>query len=111
MSADRWAAAPDLHSSLLLRSARSSPFGSGRRRDVGRNRSCSVLLPQHFSHVSPGREQLSETSASSCEHRSYGGRVLNGMKSIPVNFSTTAERYRTRHPESGRAFIPARQGG
>lgn len=86
-------------------------FGSGRRGDVGRKRSCSVLLTQHFSHVSPGREQLSETSTASCEHRSYGARVLNGTKSIPPNSAITAERYRSPRPAFDQVSIRARQAG
>lgn len=96
MSADRSEVVPSQHWSLLLRSARCSPFRlrPDAGHDVGRNRSCSAVLLQHFIHVLPGREHFSEASPTTCARRPRNAPVLNRTKSKIVNFCTTAEGYR-----------------
>lgn len=95
MSADRSEVVLDQHWSLLLRSARCSPFRlrPNAGHDVGRNRSCSAVLPQHFIHVLPGREHFSEASTTTRMRCPGNAPVLNRTKSETVNFCTTAECY------------------
>lgn len=95
MSAGRSEVVPNQHWSLLLRSARCSPFRlrPNDGHDVGRNRSCSAVLPQHFIHVLPGREHFSEVSTTTCASRLHNISMLNRIKSKIVNSCTTAECY------------------